>query len=173
MTRILVAFASKHHSTAEIAETIGEALREAGDLLVDVRSVETVRDITGYDAVILGSAVYAGQWQGDAAAFLRRHEHELAQRPTWLFSSGPTGEGDPETLLKGWKLPEALLPIAEHIKPRDVTVFHGDLESDRLSMLERLIVKGVKAPLGDFRDWKVIRAWASGVAEAIKRAERV
>jgi menaquinone-dependent protoporphyrinogen oxidase len=173
MTRILVAFASKHHSTAEIAEAIGEVLRESGGLLVDVRSVETVRDLTGYDAVIVGSAVYAGQWQGEAAAFLKQHERDLAQRPTWLFSSGPTGEGDPKTLLKGWELPEALRPVAERIKPRALAVFHGSLESDRLSVLERLIVKGVKAPLGDFRDWQMIQKWASGIAEALKRAEHV
>jgi menaquinone-dependent protoporphyrinogen oxidase len=169
MTKILVAYASKHNSTAEIADAIGEVLRESGGLQVDIQSVEAVKDITVYDAVVLGSAVYAGQWQGEAADFLKQHEQELAQRPTWLFSSGPTGEGDPKALMKGWEFPEALRPIAERVKPRDVAVFHGNLDTDKLSMLERLMVKGVKAPMGDFRDWNLIRAWASGVAQALKQ----
>jgi menaquinone-dependent protoporphyrinogen oxidase len=173
MVRILVAYASKHESTAEIAEAIGGVLHESGGLQVDTRSVETVRDLTGYDAVVLGSAVYAGQWQGAAVEFLKRHERELAQRPIWLFSSGPTGEGDPKTLLKGWKLPEAIQPIAGRINPRDVAVFHGNLDPARLNLMEKVVVKGVKAPTGDFRDWKMIRAWARGVAGALKQAEHV
>jgi menaquinone-dependent protoporphyrinogen oxidase len=32
---------------------------------------------------------------------------------------------------------------------------------------ERLIVKGVKAPDGDFRDWDEVRSWADEVATAI------
>ncbi len=169
MTKILVTYASKHDSTAEIAEAIGEALRESSGFHVDIESVETVENVAGYDAVVLGSAVYAGQWQGKAADFLKEHEAELAQRPTWIFSSGPTGEGDPKTLLKGWELPEALKPIVEHIQPRDVTVFHGNLDADKLGAFERIVVKGVKAPLGDFRDWTMIRAWASGIVQALKQ----
>ena len=71
----------------------------------------------------------------------------------WLFSSGPTGEGDPVELMKGFRFPEALQPIADHIRPRDIAFFHGALDMKELSLPERLIVKGIKAPLGDFRDW--------------------
>jgi menaquinone-dependent protoporphyrinogen oxidase len=99
MAKILVAYASKHNATAEIANAIGETLRQSDALEVDVRSVDSVKDIALYDAVVLGSAVYVGRWQGEAADFLKQHEKELAQRPLWLFSSGPTGEGDPKALL--------------------------------------------------------------------------
>jgi len=127
MSHILVAYASKHNSTAEIANAIGEVIQESNTSQIAIVPVETVEDITPYDAVILGSAVYAGQWQSNAADFLKKHETELANRPVWLFSSGPIGEGDPKDLLKGWTFPDALKPVAERIKPRDIALFHGNL----------------------------------------------
>ncbi len=167
MTNVLVAYASKHQATAEIASFIGDVLRESGGISADVRAVETVQDLAGYDAVVLGSAVYIGQWQAAAANFLKEHEQALAERPVWLFSSGPTGEGDPATLLKGWEFPEALKPVAERIQPRDIALFHGHLDPARLSLLERIVVKGVRAPLTDSRDWDMIRAWAMRCAQAL------
>ena len=118
MTRILVAYASKYHATAEIAEEIGKTLRQTAGLEVVVRDVSTVTHLSPYDAVVLGSAVYIGQWQESAAQFLKTHERELAQRPVWLFSSGPTGEGDPKEMLKGWEFPDALLPVAHGVVGR-------------------------------------------------------
>lgn len=164
--KALVAYGSKHGSTAEIAATIGQVLTEAG-LDVDVRSAETVNDVTPYQAVILGSAVYAGQWRKEAAWFLESHQSELAQRPVWLFSSGPSGEGDPVELLDGWRLPESEKPIADRVSPRDVAVFHGNIDPDRLNLAERLIVKAVKGEFGDFRDWEAIRGWASEIASSL------
>jgi len=172
MTRILVAYASKHNSTAEIARAVGAALCETDGLQVDIRSVETVSDIAPYDAVVLGSAVYAGKWQDTAADFLRRYERELAQRPTWIFSSGPTGEGDPKALMHGWVLPEPLRPIAARIKPRDIAVFSGKLDPADLTLFQRVLVKVVNASafrLGDYRDWSMIRGWARGIAQALQQ----
>jgi menaquinone-dependent protoporphyrinogen oxidase len=168
-TQVLVAYASKYDATAEIAEKIGDVLRQAG-LHADVLLVEHVRDLTPYRAAVLGSAVYAGQWCKEAATFLEAHEQELAGRPVWLFSSGPTGEGDPVQLLKGWRFPEALRPIADRIKPRDIALFHGNLDMKKLNLAEKLIIKAVKAPTGDFRDWGAITAWATAIAAALKDA---
>lgn len=77
MTRVLVAFARKMGSTKEIAEAIGARLTERGCQTV-VRSAETVDSVDGYDAVVLGSAVYAAGWRPDAVRFVRRHRHQLA-----------------------------------------------------------------------------------------------
>jgi menaquinone-dependent protoporphyrinogen oxidase len=171
MLKILVAYATKHNSTAEIANIIGDTLQQARTrnsiMKVKVMPVETVRGVTEYDAVVLGSAVYAGQWQAGAADFLKKHEMELAERPVWLFSSGPTGEGDPQTLLKGWKFPQALMQVAERIKPRDIAVFHGNLDPAKLSLFERVVIKGVNAPTGDFRDSEMIRTWANNIAQSL------
>jgi menaquinone-dependent protoporphyrinogen oxidase len=171
-TRVLVAYASKYGATAEIAGRIGYTLREAG-LQADVESVDLVQSIKSYQALVLGSAVYAGQWRKEAVQFLEDFEVWMAKMPVWLFSSGPTGEGDPVQLMKGWDFPEAQRPIAERIHARDIAFFHGALDMKKLHFAERVLVRGIKAPLGDFRDWAAIEAWAAGIAEALQQEQPV
>ncbi len=166
--RVLVAYATKYGATAEIADKIGQVLRQAG-LQTDVLPADRVGDLSPYKAVVLGSAVYIGQWQKKAATFLRANERALAQRPVWLFSSGPTGEGDPVQLMKGWRLPTALQPIADRVHARDIAIFHGALDPKKLNLIEKWMVKNVKAPLGDFRNWNAVNAWASAIADAMLR----
>lgn len=165
--KILVAYASKYGATAEITEKIGEALRQAG-LQTDVLPAEQVDSLDSYQAVVLGSAVYAGQWRKEAILFLEAFEQELAHMPVWFFSSGPTGKGDPIELMKGWDFPEAQQPIAHRIKPRQIAFFHGLLDMSKLNFGEKIIVKGFGAPVGDFRDWEAIAQWAAGIAEALR-----
>ena len=102
---VLVTAASKHDATLEIAERIGADLAESG-LDVDVRNVEEVADLAGYEAVVLGSGVYLGNWLKSARRFIDIHAVELAQRPTWLFASGsivgdPPVDDDPNALRAG------------------------------------------------------------------------
>jgi menaquinone-dependent protoporphyrinogen oxidase len=166
--KVLVAYATKYGATAEIAEKIGQVLRDAG-FSVDVVIVHHVNDLDPYMAVVLGSAVYIGGWRREAAGFLKSNEKALAKIPVWLFSSGPTGDGDIAALLQGWRFPKALQPIADRIKPRDMVIFRGALEEDRLGFVEKWMVKNVKAPFGDFRDWAAITAWAAGIADTLKK----
>ena len=163
---VLVAYASKRGGTREIAERIGEVLREAG-LDADVRPAGRLNDLEGYGAVVLGSGVYIGRWRRSAARFLKRHRQTLAGMPVWFFSSGPTGEGDPVKAAGGWRFPKALQPAAEEIGPRDVALFHGTLDESELNFIERWMIKNVGAPLGDFRDWDAISAWAESIAEQL------
>ena len=165
--KILVAYATKYGATAEIAEKIGEVLRQAG-LPADVLPAGRVSDLSPYQAVVLGSAVYIGSWRKEASKFLKAHEGELAKRPVWLFSSGPTGEGDVEELVQGWRFPGALQPIADRIQPRDIAVFHGAADPDKMNALEKWMLKNVQAPAGDFRDWDAIAAWATAIAQALQ-----
>ena len=165
--QVLVAYATKYDATAEIAEKIGQVLREAG-LHVDVLSTDRVSDLTQYKAVVLGSAVYMGGWRKEAARFLEANEQNLADRPVWLFSSGPTGEGDPVQLTKGWRFPKAQQPIADRIQPRDIAFFHGVLDGTKLNLAEKLVVKAIRAPVGDFRDWDSISSWAAAIADALR-----
>ncbi len=168
-SQVLVAYATKYGATAEIAERIGQVLRQAG-LGVDVLPAERVSNVRAYKAVVLGSAVYIGQWRKQAAAFLKANEKALAERPVWLFSSGPTGKGDPVELVQGWRFPTKLQPIADRIRPRDVAVFHGSANVQKMSFLEKWMLKNVKAPAGDFRDWGAITAWATAIVDALKEA---
>jgi menaquinone-dependent protoporphyrinogen oxidase len=164
--RVLVAYGSKYGSTAEIAQAIAQVLQEKG-FDVDVASADAAGSPVDYTATVLGSGVYAGMWRKEAIEFLESHEADLATRPVWLFSSGPTGEGDPVELLDGWRFPTAQQELADRISPRDVAVFHGCIDSDKLNLAEKLIVKAVKGQFGDFRDWDAIRQWAAGIATAL------
>lgn len=164
---VLVAYASKHGATEEIAKKIGDVLQQAG-LSVEVKPAGQVKDLAPYQAVVLGSGVYVGQWRKQAARFLKANEQALAEKMVWIFSSGPTGEGDVEKLLPDWTLPKSLLPVADHIQPRDVTVFHGAMDPNRLNFIEKWMIKQVNAPTGDFRDWDAVAAWATSIAEALK-----
>lgn len=166
--QVLVAYATKYGATAEIAQKIGEALRQAG-LPADVLPADRVGDLSAYQAVVLGSAVYIGQWRKEAVKFLTANETALAEKPVWLFSSGPTGQGDPVELTQGWRFPGKLQPIADRIKPRDIALFHGVLDGDKLNFIEKWMIKNVKAPIGDFRDWKVITSWAAAIADELKK----
>ena len=169
--KVLVAYASKYGATREIAEKIGDVLNHAG-LRVDVQPVESVRDIYTYQAVILGAAVYIGKWPKEAVKFLQAHEKTLASRPVWLFSSGPTGEGDPMQLLEGWHLPEDVKPVVSRIHPKGITVFHGYINPEKVNFIEAWAVKNlVKKPMGDFRDWKAITDWATRITETLRLAE--
>lgn len=165
--KILVTYASKYGATKEIAERIGEVLRQAG-LQPDVLPVERVRDASPYQAVILGSAVYIGKWMKSACHFLNDNEEVLAQRAVWLFSSGPTGEGDPVALLDGWRLPPDQKPVIDRIQPRDIVVFHGNIDVARVNFIEKTSVKALKKPFGDFRKWDAITSWAASIAAALK-----
>ena len=165
--KTLVTYASKYGATAEIAEKIGAVLRDAG-LLVDVLSVKQARDLTPYDNVILGSAVYIGQWRRAAVKFLKANENALSKKQVWLFSSGPTGEGDPVELLDGWRFPKGQQELADRIQPRDIAVFHGDVDPEKVNALHKLMIDKVEAPVGDFRDWNAITAWAESVVAALE-----
>ena len=165
--RILVTYASKYGSTTEIANKIGEILNEAG-LKVNVLPADEVDDLTPYDAVVLGSAVYAGSWRKEAVKFLEEYRSALSKVPVWLFSSGPLGEGDPVALMEGWRFPTAQQPIADRIHPRDIAFFHGQLDMEKLNFAEKLIIKGFKSPIGDFRDWDAITDWAASIVGALQ-----
>jgi menaquinone-dependent protoporphyrinogen oxidase len=168
---ILVTYASKYGATREIAQKIGEVLRQAG-LQVDIVPVAHVRDIALYKAVILGSAIYVGKWQKEAVEFLKSNKKTLAGRPVWIFSSGPTGEGDPLELVEGQRLPVGLQPFADRIHPRDIAVFHGFIDPDKINFIEKWTIKSlVKKPFGDFRNWDAITAWATAITKALKEED--
>jgi menaquinone-dependent protoporphyrinogen oxidase len=160
--KILVAFASKNGATREIAEKIGKVVDHAG-WHATVSPVNGSVDPGLYSAVILGSAVYIGKWQKEATAFLRTHEKFLGSIPVWLFSSGPTGEGNSIDLLEGWQMPADLQPVIDRIHPRDIAVFHGYINPQKLNFIEKQVIKSMKKPFGDFRDWQAITDWTAKI----------
>jgi menaquinone-dependent protoporphyrinogen oxidase len=153
---VLIAYASRHASTWGIAERIAARLRRLGHV-VDVKTVDEVGDIEHYDAFVIGSAVYYGRWLVPAVDLVRRHRALLAKRPVWLFSSGSLGDQPGQESGRVGELRRA-------IEPRGHRVFGGALDRRRLGIGERLVVRAVKAPEGDFRPWEEIDAWADAIA---------
>lgn len=163
---ILVTHASKYGATAEIADNIGEVLRQSG-LTVEVKEAKGIKDLSPYNAVVLGSAVYMGRWLKQASKFLKANRKALSAMPVWIFSSGPTGEGNPVELLRGWQYPGYIKDTLDQIKPREVVVFHGCVEMEKISGMERKILENVGAATGDFRDWEAIKAWGQTIANEL------
>lgn len=165
--KVLVAYASKRGSTAEIAEAISGALRREG-ISVDCETAEAVKDVDSYDAIILGSAVYVKRWRGDAKHFLRKHRRALAQRPFWVFSSGPAG--DPEEDRPEWAEPTSVVEKVEKLGGRGHVVFGGRLPAEPRGPIEKAMVKNTPAEHRDRRDWDEIRVWAVSIANELKTA---
>lgn len=159
--KILVTAASKHGSTHEIAEQIAETLKEQG---ADVarRLPEEILSIDEFDAVVLGSAVYAGHWMTPARELVARLGQSFASRPVWLFSSGPVGEPP-----KPEEDPVDVAELVEVTKARKHRVFAGKLEKKQLGFGERAIVLALRAPEGDFRSWEDIKGWAIEIFEEL------
>jgi menaquinone-dependent protoporphyrinogen oxidase len=157
---VLVTYASKHGATEGIARFIAERLRERG-MDVEARPVDAVGEIGHPDAIVLGSAVYAGSWMKQAKAFVEDHAEELSRVPVWLFSSGPVGD------TKDVGVADEQLEELKVLSARDHHLFAGALDKSKLSFIERQMVKAVKAPEGDFRNWDEISAWVDQVAEAL------
>ncbi|MGH8928024.1 MAG: flavodoxin domain-containing protein [Acidimicrobiia bacterium] len=159
--RVLVTAASKHGSTAEIAEAIANGLRsrhmEAGVLEID-----QVEDTAGWDAAVIGSAVYGGHWLSAAVDMTERLSTQLITLPVWLFSSGPIGEPPKPT-----EDPVDVARVQAVTRARAHRVFAGKLDKSKLSFPERAIVGALRAPYGDFRDWDEIAAWTSEIADAL------
>ncbi len=174
--RILVAYASRFGSTAGIAERIGAILRQQG-LDAAVVPVETEINPDEFDAAIVGSAAYFGRWLSTAANFVRRHQQALANRPLWLFSSGPLGLARQDS--KGRDLCDVAAPHdfrewSRHLHPRGCRVFFGRLNRETLPAWQKFIIKlmGHRAekllPEGDFRNWLEIESWAREIADGLK-----
>jgi menaquinone-dependent protoporphyrinogen oxidase len=171
---VLIAYATHHGSTREIAERIADVLGRRG-LSVTVARADQVRDIRGYDAVLVGSALYCG-WLKEATDFCKRNRTALATCPTWLFSSGPLGTETTDP--KGRDVREAavtkdMAALISAVRPRDHRVFFGayDPTAAPVGFLERsmrLAPGGCNVlPAGDFRDWAEIEAWAAAIADEL------
>lgn len=161
--KILVGYGSKRGSTAEIAENIGETLRQKG-FQVDVLDASTVKDLAPYNKIILGSSVYIGLWHKNAIRFLKKNIEILEKLPVWLFICGPTGSGNPNDQIDGRFYPTSLQPVIERIHPRAITCFGGKLVLKTLNPFEKWIINNVKAHEGDFRDWQAVASWSDTIS---------
>ena len=163
--KVLVTAASKHGATAEIGSVIGSLL-ETEHFEVDVLPPDEVESVEGYDAIVLGSGVYAGHWLKPAKEFVERHEADLRDKPLFVFSSCPVGEPPKES-----DEPAEARSLETSLRPIDSRVFGGRITGSQLGSFEKLIVKVVKAPLADDRPWEEIAAWSKEIARYLNADE--
>jgi menaquinone-dependent protoporphyrinogen oxidase len=165
--RVLVVVASKHGATREIARSLASRLAASradgqSGLSVVTLPADQRPDPAPFDAVVLGSAVYVGRWLEDAREYAAHHAAALRARPVWLFSSGPIGEPPfpPDE-------PYDAAPLAAITGARAHRVFPGRLDKGLLTFGERAMVTAMRAPVGDFRDWDAVAAWADEIAASL------
>ena len=160
---VLVTYASQRESTADVASAIGEHLTHRG-YRVDVRSAASAPDARLYDAVIVGSALHLGHWDHHAVAYLKHQAADLAERPTWLFQSGP-GEPGPDAAKTA--VPHAVHKLCFGIGTEDPVTFEGALDpAQAKGHLARWLGHGQDLT-GGLRDWHEISAWADAVADQL------
>jgi menaquinone-dependent protoporphyrinogen oxidase len=169
--KVLVSAASMHGATAEIAQAIGQALAEQG-FAVTLLPPEQVRSVDGYDAVIIGSAVYTGHWLDSAKDLVNRCRDALADRPVWLFSSGPVGKPSGKLARAMGTDPVDLPAMRAATRARDHQMFAGKLDRTVLSRPQRAALLVFRGLDGDFRDWPGIRQWADGISRQLALAPR-
>ncbi|MFJ3921770.1 flavodoxin domain-containing protein [Streptomyces sp. NPDC090022] len=162
--RVLVAYGTRHGATAGIAEQIGRTLSEDG-LEAVVLPADGVRDVRGYDAVVLGGALYAGHWSGQAKRCAERNAESLRHRPVWLFSSGPldrsAGQRDIPPV-------PAVARQMQLIGAREHKTFGGSITARTPGLLARSMLRQGKG--GDYRDPERIQEWAHHISAELTAA---
>ncbi|TLM99447.1 MAG: flavodoxin [Actinobacteria bacterium] len=159
MSSVLVVYGTKSGCTSGVAEKIGETLAAHG-ARVDVRPVADGPDPAGYDAVVVGSGVRMGQWHQPVRDWVSTNAESLKARPTAFYTVCLTLAQDPEKTDEVRAYTDPLIE-ASGVTPVGLGLFAGWNEPSRFGFLERTILKAMKAPAGDFRDFAAIGAWAS------------
>jgi menaquinone-dependent protoporphyrinogen oxidase len=164
--RVLVTAASRHGATHEIAEAIARGL-VSRDVEAEASPAEGLPSLDGYDAFVIGSAVYIGRWLEPARELVEENATQLARSPVWLFSSGPLG---PPDALKPEGDPVEVADLVDVVQAVDHRVFAGRLDKKLLGFGEKAVILAVRAPEGDFRDWEAIDAFACEIAGHLARS---
>ncbi|MBA9002783.1 flavodoxin domain-containing protein [Thermomonospora cellulosilytica] len=165
---VFIGYASAHGSTQSIAERIATRLAEHGHR-TDAADVGQDRDVTGYEAFVIGSAVHRQAWLKEAVDFLDVHRGSLQDRPVWLFSVGM-----PAALRGPWRRwarkEEAVLSakLRGSIQPRDHHLFSGVYRREHTNLAGHLIGRVMGVRYGDYRDWRDVDAWADGIDRRLK-----
>lgn len=163
---VLVAYASRHGSTAGIAERIAARIGAHGAVTA-VRRVDTVEGIDGFDAVVLGAPVYDQSWPPEAREFVSSHGAACGRIPLWLFSVGSFADtGRPLGPLTH-KEPRDIDATLEILRPREYRVFRGVIHKHQWPFWSRLLFHLFGGRFGDHRDWTEIEAWGDEIGAAL------
>lgn len=161
--RVLVTWGSKRGGTEGIARTIGETLRSEG-YDVELLPARRASKASGFDAVIVGGALYAFLWHADARRFVSRRANELRRVPVWFFSSGPLDDSADRQEIAPVRQVKLLM---ERVGALGHVTFGGRLSPDAKGVPEAMR----RQHSGDFRNEARIRAWSQQIARALPKAK--
>jgi len=150
---VLVAYASRHGSTEEVARFIAGVVGRHGVEVATQAAAEVRGSVAGHRLVILGGAIYSGRWHRDAHRFLKRHRDQLSRVPVAVFGMGPRELGAEAFARAEAQLVRALAK-RDWLHPVATAVFGGVDPPSRRPDRRR-----------DARDWAAIEAWASALVE--------
>lgn len=160
---VLIAYATKHGSTHEVADALARTLVEEG-LSVDVEPAASIRDLSGYQGVVLGASLYMGRAHPDARRFLRRHRAALSRLPVAVFGIGPLTTEDKDVAGSRAQLERALARTPE-VAPFATAIFGGVVDPTELRF------PFSHMPATDARDWDEIAGWARQIAASFRVRE--
>ncbi|MDG5813489.1 flavodoxin domain-containing protein [Chitinispirillales bacterium ANBcel5] len=156
--KLLIAYASASGSTSQIAQCIAETMGKQEHITAEAKSVKEVKATEQYDAIILGSAIRMGRPLKEMVTFASKRATVLQTKKVAIFAvcmapqnDNPESQKDASTYLE---------PIKQFVKPVSEKLFAGKIDPQKLKLFPRLVLKAVKAPTGDFRDWDGIKTWA-------------
>ena len=162
--RVLISYASQCGSTGEVAQAVGEVLCAAG-AAVDVRRAKNVTDVSGYRAVIVGSAVYMRRLMPEAITFVAANQQALSQVPVAYFVVCGTLKEDTQENRR--QAAAFLDPLRQAVQPVDEGLFAGAMDFDRMSFLYQAVARVMGGSNSDWRDWDAIQAWAERLSVAM------
>ncbi|HJL18285.1 MAG TPA: flavodoxin domain-containing protein [Sandaracinaceae bacterium LLY-WYZ-13_1] len=160
---VLVTWGSKRGGTEGIAHIVAEALEDRGHEVTAV-SAEAVDRVEGFDAVVVGGALYANRWPANVRRFVRRHVRALRRVPVWFFSSGPLDESADRRAIEA---PTQVAVLAERVGAKGHVTFGGRLAPDAEGFPASAMAE---SNAGDWRNPPRIRAWANELADALPEA---
>jgi menaquinone-dependent protoporphyrinogen oxidase len=157
--KVLVAHGSRMGGTEEIAYAVASKLSTMG-YAVTIASANDARDAERFDAVVVGSSLYAGRWKSGCVKLLKHLTHAKYSGPVWLFQSGPLGDqaDDPQPV------PKKVRTLAAELDVRGVVTFGGRLEKNPPGVIAKAMAK---EQAGDWRNWRHIDVWSAEIGEAL------
>jgi menaquinone-dependent protoporphyrinogen oxidase len=166
----LVSYTTRHGATQGIAQRIAARIAQSGET-VDLRHVDAVQTLAGFDTVVFGAPVYDQSWPPEADRFVAANRAALAARPLWLFSVGAFGDTKRAIGPLTHKEPKSIADVREALHPRDYRVFQGAVRKQQWPFWSRVLYHAFGGRFGDHRDWPVIDAWADRISASLSAAD--